>query len=212
MDASQINDHQDDTPNETPTVVDFMRHGTVVTPDLFCAPSHEPLSMQGWKQINLATQNATWDTIISSPSRRCHDVAKLLAQRLNVEFEVNPLLSEMDFGEWVGKTQRQIWEESPDLLQRLWQQPLRFHAPRGESMTDFIERVHYAWLDIQQRYAGKHVLVMTHAGVIRVVLARTLEMPYQRSLRFAVEHAQTTRIKIYPDGVPCILAHGLEQA
>ncbi len=198
-------------PDPQPTVLDFLRHGQVVTPNLFCAPSQEPLSMSGWKQLTLATQNGQWDVVISSPSRRCHDFAKLLAQRLRCPFEVHQHLCEMDFGDWIGKTQQQIWEESPDMLQRLWQQPLRFHAPRGESMDQFINRVHYAWDDIQTRYAGKHILIMSHAGVIRVLLARVLNIPYQRSLRFEIDYAQITRFKVYPDGTPSIAAHGLPQ-
>lgn len=204
---------EQETPAEIkPTTLDFLRHGQVVTPNLFCAPPLEPLSMSGWKQLTLATQHGQWDAVVSSPTRRCHDFAKLLAQRLRCPFEVNHHISEMDFGDWIGKTQSQIWEESPNLLQRLWQQPRRFHSPRGESMDEFINRVNYAWDDLRIRYNGQHVLVMTHAGVMRVLLARVLDIPYQRTLRFEIDHAQITRVRVYLDGVASLVGHGLPQA
>lgn len=199
-------------PAATPTTVDLLRHGQVATPNLFCAPSHEPLGNSGWKQLTVATQPGRWDAVITSPSRRCHDFARLLAQRLDCPFAVDERLGEMDFGDWIGKTQTQIWEQDAERMQHLWQQPRRFIAPNGEAMENFIARVHYAWEDLQAQYAGQHVLVLTHAGVIRVVLARVLDILYQKSLRFEVGYAQISRVRTYPDGESSLLGHGLPHA
>jgi broad specificity phosphatase PhoE len=196
----------------TPTTVDLLRHGQVATPNLFCAPRHEPLGISGWKQLTLATQTGRWDAVIASPSRRCHDFARLLAQRLNCPFEVDARFGEMDFGLWIGKTQDEIWAQDAELMQQLWYQPRRFIAPGGEAMESFIDRIHEAWNDLQARYPGQHVLVLTHAGVIRVVLAQVLDILYQKSLRFEVGYAQITRVRTYPDGASSIVGHGLPQA
>jgi broad specificity phosphatase PhoE len=194
------------------TTIDLLRHGQVATPNLFCAPSHEPLGTSGWKQLTLATQTGRWDAVIASPSRRCHDFARLLAQRLTCPFAVDPRFGEMDFGQWVGKTQDQIWEQDAELMQQLWYQPRRFIAPGGEAMEDFIGRVHEAWAELKADYAGKHILVLTHAGVMRVVLAQVLDVLYQKSLRFEVGYAQITRVRVYPDGISSIVGHGLPRA
>lgn len=199
-------------PITPPTTIDLLRHGQVVTPNLFCAPGNEPLGNHGWKQLTLATQHGHWDMVISSPSRRCHDFARLLAQRLNCPFGVDPRFGEMDFGDWIGKPQTTIWEEYPELMQQLWYQPRRFVAPNGEAMEDFIDRVQQAWEELQAHYAGKNILLLTHAGVIRVVLAKVLDILYQRSLRFEVGYAQITRVRIYPDGETSLLGHGLPHA
>lgn len=199
-------------PITTPTTVDLLRHGQVVTPNLFCAPSNEPLGNHGWKQLTLATQAGQWDIVISSPSRRCHDFARLLAQRLGCPFGVDPRFGEMDFGDWIGKSQTDIWEQYPELMQQLWYQPRRFIAPNGEAMEDFIDRVQQAWDELQRSYAGQNILLLTHAGVIRVVLAKVLDILYQRSLRFEVGYAQLTRVRTYPDGETSLVGHGLPHA
>lgn len=196
----------------TPTTVDLLRHGQVATPNLFCAPSHEPLGNSGWKQLTLATQTGKWDAVITSPSRRCHDFARLLAQRLGCPFVVDARFGEMDFGDWIGKTQTDIWEQDAELMQQLWYQPRRFVAPHGEAMEDFIIRVQQGWDELQTQYAGQQVLLLTHAGVIRVVLARVLDILYQKTLRFEVGYAQMSRIRIYPDGETSLLGHGLPHA
>ncbi|WGZ94627.1 MAG: histidine phosphatase family protein [Candidatus Thiothrix putei] len=199
-------------PITTPTTVDLLRHGQVVTPNLFCAPSNEPLGNHGWKQLTLATQAGQWDIVISSPNRRCHDFARLLAQRLGCPFGVDPRFGEMDFGDWIGKSQSDIWEQYPELMQQLWYQPRRFIAPNGEAMEDFIDRVQQAWDELQRSYAGQNILLLTHAGVIRVVLAKVLDILYQRSLRFEVGYAQLTRVRTYPDGETSLVGHGLPHA
>lgn len=196
----------------TPTTVDLLRHGQVATPNLFCAPDQEPLGISGWKQLTLATQHGQWDAVITSPSRRCHDFARLLAQRMDCPFVVEDGFGEMDFGRWTGMTQNDIWAQEPELMQQLWHQPRRFIAPEGEAMEDFLARVYAAWDGLQAQYAGQHVLVLTHAGVIRVLLARVLDILYQKSLRFEVGYAQISRVRIYPDGTTSLVGHGLPQA
>lgn len=201
-----------DMPVATPTTVDLLRHGQVATPNLFCAPSNEPLGTNGWKQLSVATNPGKWDVVITSPSRRCHDFARLLSQRQGCLFEVDERFGELDFGAWIGKTQEEIWEQEPGLIQQLWLQPRRFIAPNGEAMTDFISRVQIAWDDVQTQYAGKNVLILTHATIIRVVLAKVLDVLYQKSLKFEVGYAQITRVRTYPDGATSLLGHGLPHA
>lgn len=196
----------------SPTTIDLLRHGQVATPNLFCAPDNEPLGNSGWKQLTRATQSGHWDAVITSPSRRCHDFARLLAQRQDCPFVVDERFGEMNFGNWIGKTQAEIWEQDAELMQYLWRQPRRFIAPNGEAMEDFIARIHVAWADLQAQYAGQHVLVLTHAGVIRAVLAQVLDILYQKSLRFEIAYAQFTRVRVYPDGESSLLGHGLPHA
>lgn len=194
------------------TTVDLLRHGQVATPNLFCAPHHEPLGNSGWKQMTIATQPGNWQAVITSPSRRCHDFARLLAQRLACPFAVDERFGEMDFGDWVGQTQTTIWEQQPELMQQLWYQPRRFVAPNGEAMEDFITRVQDGWSSLQTDYAGQHVLLLTHAGVMRVILAKVLDVLYQKTLRFEIGYAQLSRVRIYPDGETSLLGHGLPHA
>jgi hypothetical protein len=45
-----------------------------------------------------------------------------------------------------------------------------------------------------------------------VVLAKVLDILYQKSLHFEIGYAQLTRIRIYPDGIASLVGHGLPQA
>lgn len=192
-----------------PLTIDLLRHGKVATPSLFSAPFEEPLGMEGWKQLTVATRHAEWDVIIAPPIRRCHDFARLLAQRLDCTFVVDERFCELDFGEWIGLSQAEIMARDPELLQQYYFQPRRFYAPGGESMDNFMERVNRGWDELLTTYAGKRVLVLTHSGVIRALLGKALDLLYQKTLRFEVGYAHFTRFSVYPDGEIVLTGHGL---
>ena len=198
------------TPPAQSTFIDLLKHGQVATPSLFSAPPDEPLGMDGWKQLTLATQHGAWDVIYTSTTRRCHDFARLLAQRLNCEFIPDERLCELNFGSWVGLTQEEIFARDPELLQQYYFQPRRFIAPAGESMDYFMWRVAEVWAEVLAAHQGKRILILTHTGVIRAIIAKALDLLYQKSLRFAVHSACFTRLQIYPDGEVTLLAHGVK--
>nr|CAA6830772.1 MAG: Unknown protein [uncultured Thiotrichaceae bacterium] len=196
-------------PKPLPLTIDLLRHGQVATPSLFSAPFEEPLGMEGWKQLTVATQGSEWDVIIAPPIRRCHDFARLLAQRLDCEFVVDKRFCELDFGEWIGLSQREIIARDPELLKQYYFQPRRFYAPGGESMDDFTTRVNQGWDDLLATYAEKRVLILTHSGVVRALLGKALDLLYQKTLRFEVGYARFTRFSVYPDGEVVLTGHGL---
>ena len=190
------------------TFFDFLRHGQVATAGLFSSSSDEPLGSIGWKQLDRITHHQQWDAIVTSPSRRCYDFARYLAQRLDCELMLAEGLDELNFGAWVGLTPEQVWERDPDLLQYWYQQPLRFSAPQGESMDRFVQRVRTDWEALRSTYQGGRVLILTHATVIRVIVADALQIPYVKTLRIHIDYATLTRILVDMDGEMQFLAHG----
>ena len=193
------------------THIDVVRHGKVVTPGLFCAPLEEPLSELGWKQMQQTTQNVSYEQVISSPSRRCAEFAGVWAATMSCEPMIMDDLQEMDFGQWVGRPAADIWQQDERLLQTLWQDPISFIAPKGEAMTEFIARVQLAWQTILQQQSGRHFAVFTHGGVIRILLGLALDIPYQKTLGFALAYGSATRFKVYPDGVVSVYGVGVKQ-
>lgn len=199
------------TEPETYTKIDLLRHGELQTPGLFCADPEQTLSHKGFRQLSEATGQGKWDVVICSPARRCYDFALKLAQQQSCPLEKIADLREMDFGRWVNKPYRKVWEDDRSLLERLWKHPLGFSAPEGESMQHFIQRVESAWQQLLHAYTGQSLLLLTHAGVIRVILANALQIPYQRTQCFEIEYAHFSRLRHYPDGVFSLRAHGVNK-
>ena len=98
----------------------------------------------------------------------------------------------------------------PALLRRFWLDPLNNVPPGAELLTAFRDRVIPAWDEILARHSGKHILIVGHAGVIRMVVRHVLDMPLQRVFRLAVPNAGITRIRVENDGeqiLPTLLFH-----
>lgn len=151
-----------------------------------------------------------WNAIVSSTLSRCAEFASELTQRHALSLELDGRLMEIGFGEWEGCTAAEVTAQDAALLQRFWLDPLNNMPPGAELMTAFRDRVIPAWDEILTRHCGKHILIVGHAGVIRMVVRHVLDMPLQRVFRLAVPHAGITRIRIESeDGqtFPTLLFH-----
>lgn len=190
------------------TTIDLVRHGEVQTPGLFCAMANEPLSEIGWSQLNTLKSPTKWSAIISSPQIRCSEFASQLAQHQSIPLCVDQAWREMDFGRWTGQPYQSIWETDTLLLKQLWKAPLDFTAPEGENMRDFIARIHGAWGKCLNQHRDEHILVLTHAGAIRALLATVLNIDYQSTQKFTVGHGKINRIRCWPDGEVSLINWG----
>jgi broad specificity phosphatase PhoE len=92
-----------------------------------------------------------------------------------------------------------------------WVNPAQVIPTGGEGFGDFRARVLDAWAELARAYRGERVLVVTHAGVIRVILAHVLQMSDERLLALNVEYGGLTRLRVLRDRGgewTSLLAHG----
>lgn len=174
-----------------------MRHGEPVGGRKYRGQLDDPLNEKGWAQMRQAVgDHCPWQAIVSSPLSRCVDFSRELAARHGLPLEVDARLVELGFGVWEGRTAEELNAQEPGVLDRFHRDPLA-HAPRGaEPLVGFRGRVLYAWNDLRQGYRGKHVLVVAHAGVIRMMVAHVLGIPLQHLFRLQVPSAGITRLRI----------------
>ena len=87
---------------------------------------------------------------------------------------------------------------------------MRHAPPGGETLTAFRDRILAAWEDILAHHAGRHVLIVGHAGTIRIAVCHVLDMPLDRLFRIQVPNAGITRIQVDVNGagvLPCLVFH-----
>ncbi|MDP3538065.1 MAG: alpha-ribazole phosphatase family protein [Azonexus sp.] len=96
----------------------------------------------------------------SSPLRRCRELAALLhpAPRLDER------LAEMNFGDWEGRN----WDEVPRAELDAWAADVAGFAPPGGESPLILQR---RALDFVAGLELPEAVLVTHAGVIRVLLA-----------------------------------------
>lgn len=178
------------------TLIDLLRHGEPVGGRMYRGSIDHPLSERGWQQMRDATaQPASWHHIVTSPLSRCRDFAVELAERLNVGLTVDERLKEVGFGSWEGKTGDQLRADDPDRLKRFYHDPVGNRPAGAEALGDFLSRVGDAIDTVRDEYAGRHTLLVCHAGVIRAAVAHTLGAPLPALYRLDVANASLTRLK-----------------
>ncbi len=181
----------------TSTYIELLRHGEVMGGSCYRGITNDSLTSTGWAQMQdkIASQ-PDWDIIISSPLSRCYAFAQTLANQRQLPIINSPSLQEIDFGDWEGKTAAQI---DPQLLARFYADPVNFSIPNAECFIDFQQRILNTWQTLLKTHQGKRILIITHAGVIRVILANSLGMDTQHSFRLKIAHACLSSIECFHD-------------
>ena len=196
---------------ETSTTIDLIRHGEPVGGKRYRGQIDDPLSEKGWRQMWEAVgDHHPWDRIVTSPLSRCRAFAEALGERHGIPVERDARLMEIGFGAWEGRTAEELLAEDPGRLHRFWSDPLNHTPPGAEPLPAFRDRVIAAWEDLLARHAGRHLLVVGHAGMMRMILRHVLDMPLERMFRIQIGNAAISRIRIDGEGeaaLPRLLFH-----
>lgn len=186
--------------------LDLLRHGETTLSHTLRGHLDDVLTEHGWLQMQSTIQQyldaqVHWDVIISSPLQRCQNFAAALAKQLELPLLLNAEIKEMYFGDWEGRSTQTIYENEPELLANFWQFPTQYHAPNGELLHQFQQRVLHGFNEIyvqMQQHNWNKALIVTHGGVIKLLtcLARQqklddlLTMPAELGKLYALNLTQ----------------------
>jgi alpha-ribazole phosphatase len=130
-------------------------------------------------RANLPSGLPVW----SSPLQRCRKLAELL----NPNLIVDERLMEMDFGAWEGRS----WDDIPRPELDAWAADVAGYAPPGgESPFALQQRA----LDFVAALKVQEAVIVTHAGVIRTLLAHWQGLPPARWTELVFGYGSCTRV------------------
>lgn len=180
-------------------IIDLLRHGTVAGEPGLYGHTDIALNESGLRQMQQSVSvDLQYQQVISSPLQRCHRFAKDYSQRHSLQLNTDHLLQEMNFGDWDGHSFDELQHCWP-ALENFWKTPAEVTPPEGESLLAFKTRVEQAWQTLLQQCRGTHTLIVTHAGVIRMILAQLLSVDWQSAdyyQRLRIDYGSITRIQI----------------
>lgn len=169
------------------TAVFFVRHPR---PDIAAGICYGkldlPLAVPVTQTVDALRASLPQDGVVwSSPLRRCLE----LARAIHREPSVHPDLREIDFGEWEGRD----WGSIERGLLDAWAADIEgFVPPGGESVASLRQRATKAVQGILANSAGE-VIMVTHGGVMRVLLADALGLRGADCLRIQISYSQVVR-------------------
>lgn len=179
------------------TTVHLVRHaahgllGRVLTGRL---PSI-PLSPAGQEQAErLAEHFASLPLrgVISSPLERARATAQPIADRHGLDVLVENDFTEIDFGEWTGQ-EFDALHARPD-----WQAWNRLRSlalpPGGEGMLQAQSRALAALAHLRRAHPDGDVVVVSHADVLKAILAHVLGIPIDLMQRVELDPASRSSV------------------
>jgi len=181
--------------------LDLLRHGETELGGGLRGSLDDALTEKGWAQMRAAVvAGGPWDRLVSSPLQRCARFAVELGEQLNLPVHLDKDLQELHFGAWEGQSAAALMETDAEALGLFWADPYSFTPPQGEPVSDFAARVLGAVARLHQAYAGERVLLISHGGVMRLLLAQARGLPREQLLNVEVAHAALFALSVEADG------------
>jgi isoleucyl-tRNA synthetase len=133
--------------------------------------NHEPLTEHGIEQVKKSAESLkgiAFDLIISSPYERTKETAKIVAIQLGMAEE--NIIFDPRIGEWnVGKEFN--GKSISDFLSIRHQSQDKhvFKSEDGESYADVVRRTGEFLYDLEKKYSGKNILIVSHGAPSRAL-------------------------------------------
>jgi len=197
--------------------VDFIRHGEPEGGDILRGRVNPALTELGWAQMRAAAALSAeheptivtpqWSHIISSPLSRCSDFARRTAEKVQLTPLIQDQWQEIDYGDWDGMLIKDWRVVAADQFKAFRNDLSALAPPNGEDYLSFKGRITAAFEALTALPNHSHVLVVTHGGVLRVVLPTVLGMPLNRSFPLHIPFACLSRITmdVSDDNMHCAL-------
>ncbi len=174
----------------------LVRHGeTMANREYrYIGVTDEPLNSLGQTQaIQLAEALSVLPVAVvySSPLQRAFDTALPVAARHKLEVQRIDSLRECDFGAWEGLSRAEVIARSPEDALRLreWEQDLIIAPPGGESFEQLQQRICTAVELLSQAHPDQAIVLVSHAGPIKVLLSAALGAPLSSAFRIFLDPA-----------------------
>lgn len=187
--------------------IDLLRHGECLDKTIWLrGRTDSELSEKGWAQMTQQVANLTstrnYQTVISSPAKRCLEFTKQACSNSHLSNntpQVEQSWQECNFGLFDGLTFEQVKANYPNELESYLQDPFTYTIPQAEGFKTFQTRIQQAWLALIESAntsGNNSVLIITHGGPIRIVLQNVLGLSDKHLFNMQIGYASRVSIEV----------------
>ncbi|AUH53306.1 histidine phosphatase family protein [Chromobacterium sp. ATCC 53434] len=190
-----------------PYTLTLLRHGDIEHDGRLIGLTDLPLTELGHQQLARSWQRisnlAPVTSIASSPLQRCREFAVKQALSGSLTLKVDPRFAEMDFGHWDGQPLAELEQTHPGWGGELAEG--RLSPPGGESFEQFRTRVLAGLADWMTEARGSHRLLVTHGGVITVLMAELFGTEFAVAKLMTVQRGGFVQLSMLEGHPPYLL-------
>lgn len=184
----------------------LVRHGTTTmnVENRYRGRCDVPLDAQGYQDAvdaARALSGAGLTAVYTGPLRRTIATAQIIADEARVpDIRILHGLNNVDYGTWEGMTPTEAEALDPEAFRLYRTSPSLAVCPVGERLADAQDRMLGTVRLIGSRHRGETVVAVTHAVMIRLLLAWLLHTDGE-GWRVPVGRGSTTEFHVHPGGV-----------
>ena len=172
----------------------LVRHGitTLGLAPAFLGHTDVPLSDEGRAQAAKTReflQDHRFSACYSSALSRAKETAAILCDGLHPAPVAEASFNEIDLGDWDGLTFDEVKSRYPQAFAKRLESFRDFSIPNAESFEDMQRRVMDGLERLFDRHNEGDLLLVSHAGTIRMVLCHVLHIPLEFQFRLYPRYA-----------------------
>jgi len=185
-------------------IITLVRHGEIDNDYLGCYNGHidislSPKGVEASKQLAEHFKDTNFDALYSSDLKRCKETLQPIILEPKTQnskpktphIQFTALLREKSWGKHEGMTFDAIIEQDGLAYEHFEQW---VNTLDGEPYDAYIARIRHFFLEFLPSQPYDSVLVMTHAGVIRVLYAIVLELNLEKAFSLPFPYAASTTL------------------
>jgi len=155
------------------------------------------LSAEGRDQIQALgkwMKNVSFDHIYSSDSQRAQQTAKAITQYSGHKLQLDQRIREKNLGVFEGLTSDEARGRFPDVYHLFKTAGRNYVIDKGESTQQLLDRSLEFIEDIRLRHPDQRVVMVTHGGVVRVLMKYTLGLSIDTPTNFLIKNTGIFRL------------------
>ncbi len=165
----------------------------------------EQIKLGGWSNSHLTEKgknevkefskviDSSYDLFISSSLKRAEETAQILNEKIQMKIIYSDDFCEMNNGLLADLTKDEFHQKYPGLF--FSSLDMNEHYPNGESPIEFYNRIKNSFLNLIKNNKNKKILLVTHGGVITIILSILYGYPYSNKLKLSPKTASLTILK-----------------
>lgn len=153
------------------------------------------------EKVGIVLQKEPIEAIFFSPLLRCKNTAEKIKihQKQKSEFIEEPLLIDINFGDWQGKKHKDIFKENPQMGEYWNNQPEKLKFPNGESWFRVYERLDLFFRKIR-KLDYEIISIVSHRVVLNILFLYLLGLSPKHFWDFQIDNASISEVTINKNG------------
>ncbi len=179
--------------------IDLVRHGESLFNRMGIVQGHtnSPLTDLGRKQarrVGEVLRDRGIEAVYASDLIRAWETARIIGGEIGIEPVAMEGFREIRLGKWEGRSIEEIREKDGRNLELWYSCPLEAKIPGAESLEAFQERVLHTLEGIKRREGEGRVAVVSHGGVLSVIISHVLGLDINHLWHFRLNNASLSRV------------------